>query len=299
VYAISEHIENAGVHSGDATVVLPAQRIYLSTAKSIKKAARKIAKALDITGPFNMQFLAKSEGIQVIECNLRASRSFPFCSNVFRLNLADLAVKAQLGLPVSRVDSSLLDFDYVGVRAAQFSHSRLKMADPIPGVEMTSTGEAGCLGRGVRDAFLKAFLSTGFRIPQKKILLSTGPIEDKVDFIESARKLRAMGYELVASSGTARFLAGNGIEAQPLAWPLEEKKPNMADLIRRGEIDLVINIPKNNRESELKNDFSVRALAIEYRIPLITNIKIAKQCTDSLEWYFARGLEAKSREEYS
>lgn len=299
VYAISEHIENAGVHSGDATVVLPAQRIYLSTAKAIKKAARKIARALDITGPFNIQFLAKSEGIQVIECNLRASRSFPFCSNVFRIDLAEIAVRAQLGLPVSRIDSALLDFDHVGVRAAQFSHSRLKGTDAVPGVEMTSTGEVGCIGRGVRDAFLKAFLSAGFRIPHKKILLSTGPIEDKVDFITSARKLRAMGFELVASSGTARFLAHNGIDVQALAWPLEEKKPNIADLIRKGDIDLVINIPKNNRESELKNDFSVRALAIEYGIPLITNIKIAKQWTDSLEWFYARGVEVKSREEYS
>jgi len=164
---------------------------------------------------------------------------------------------------------------------------------------MTSTGEVGCIGRGVRDAFLKAFLSAGFRIPHKKILLSTGPIEDKVDFIASARKLRAMGFELAASSGTARFLAHNGIDVQALAWPLEEKKPNIADLIRKGDIDLVINIPKNNRESELKNDFSVRALAIEYGIPLITNIKIAKQWTDSLEWFYARGVEIKSREEYS
>ncbi len=298
IYAISEHIENAGVHSGDATVVLPAQRIYLSTAQAIKKAARKIAMALEITGPFNIQFLAKSTNIQVIECNLRASRSFPFCSKVFRTNMIDIATRAQLGAEVKKVDGSQLDFDHVGVRAAQFSYSRLKGTDPVAGVEMASTGEVGCIGRGVRDAFMKAMLSTGYRVPQKKILLSTGPLEDKVDFIESARKLCAMGYTLVASSGTARFLQNNDIPVTALAWPLEDKKPNIADALREHEVDLVINIPKNNRETELKNDFSIRRMTIDYDIPLITNIKIAKQFTDALEWYKTRGLEVKSREEY-
>jgi carbamoyl-phosphate synthase large subunit len=298
VYAISEHLENAGVHSGDATVVLPAQRIYLSTAQAIKKAARKIAAALEITGPFNVQFLAKSANIQVIECSVRASRSLPFCSKVFKIDMADMAVRAQLGAEVQRVDGSRLDFDYVGVRAAQFSYSRLKGADPVAGVEMASTGEVGCLGRGVRDAFMKAILSTGFRVPKKKILLSTGPLEDKVDFVDSARKLRAMGYELIASSGTARFLVNNGIEATALAWPLDDKKPNIADALRAGEVDLVINIPKNNRETELRNDFIIRRMAVDYDIPLITNIKIAKQFTDALEWHKTRGLEIKSREDY-
>ena len=298
VYAISEHIENAGVHSGDATVVLPAQRIYLSTAQAIKKAARKIAQALEITGPFNIQFLAKSATIQVIECTLRASRSMPFCSKVFKIDMIDMATRAQVGAEVAKVDGSRIDFDYVGVRAAQFSYARLRGADPVAGVEMASTGEVGCIGRGVRDAFMKAILSTGYRIPKGKILLSTGPLEDKVDFIDSARKLRAMGYEIVASSGTARFLQNNGIEATALAWPLEEKKPNIADAIKGREIDLVINIPKNNRETELKNDFIIRRLTVDYDIPLITNIKIAKQFTDSLEWYKTRGLEVKSREEY-
>ena len=298
VYAISEHIENAGVHSGDATVVLPAQRIYLSTAQAIKKAARKIAKALEITGSFNIQFLAKSANIQVIECNLRASRSFPFCSKVFRIDFVDIATRAQLGLEVKRVDGSQLDFDHVGVRAAQFSYARLKGADPVAGVEMASTGEVGCIGRGVRDAFMKALLSTGYRIPKKKILLSTGPIEDKVDFIDSAKKLRSMGYEIVASSGTAKFLQNNGVEASALAWPLDDKKPNIADALKARDIDLVINIPKNNRETELKNDYIIRRLTVDYDIPLITNIKIAKQFTDALEWYKTRGLEVKSREEY-
>lgn len=298
VYAISEHIENAGVHSGDATVVLPAQRIYLSTAQAIKKAARKIARALEITGPFNVQFLAKSANIQAIGCELRAGRSFPFCSKVFRIDMIDLATRAQLGLDVPRVDGSRLDFDHVGVRAAQFSFGRLKGADPVAGVEMASTGEVGCIGRGVRDAFMKAMLSTGYRIPEKKILLSTGPIEDKVDFIESARKLRSMGYAIVASGGTARFLQNNGIECESLAWPLEEKKPNIEDALRAREVDLVINIPKNNRETELKNDYIIRRLSVDQGIPLITNIKIAKQFIDSLEWYKTRGLEVKSREEY-
>jgi carbamoyl-phosphate synthase large subunit len=298
VYALSEHIENAGVHSGDATVVLPAQRIYLSTAQAIKKAARKIASALEITGPFNIKFLAKSTNIQVLECNLRASRSFPFCSKVFRIDMAEIATKAQLSLEVKKIGGSQLDFDYVGVRAAQFSYSRLKGADPVAGVEMASTGEVGCIGRGVRDAFMKAMLSTGYRIPKKKILLSTGPLEDKVDFIDSAKKLLALGYELVASSGTARFLQNNDIPAKALAWPLEEKKPNIAEALQNHEIDLVINIPKNNRETELKNDYIIRRMTIDYDIPLITNIKIAKQFTDSLEWYKTRGLEVKSREEY-
>lgn len=298
VYAISEHLENAGVHSGDATVVLPAQRIYLSTAQAIKKASRKIVKALDITGPFNIQFLAKNAAVQVIECTVRASRSLPFCSSVFRIDMVDMAVRAQLGLDVQKVDGSALDFDHVGVRAAQFSYARLKGADPVAGVEMSSTGEVGCLGRGVRDAFMKALLSTGYRVPKKRILLSTGPIEDKVDFIDSAKKLKAMGYELCASGGTARFLQNHDIETETLAWPLDDKKPNIADAIARKEIDLVINIPKNNRETELRNDFIIRRMSVDHDIPLITNIKIAKQFTDALEWYKTRGLDVKSREEY-
>lgn len=298
VYAIGEHIENAGIHSGDATVVLPAQRIYLTTARAVKKAAEKIARKLSITGPFSLRFLAKSTNIMVIDAAVRASRTVPFCSKVFRTDLVDIAVRSQLGLSPEKLGGSTMDIDYVGVRAAQFSYSRLKGTDPVAGVEMTSTGDVGCLGRGVRDAFLKALLSTGLTIPGKKILLSTGPLENKVDFVESARKLLNMGYHLAASAGTAHFLQNNGITAETLAWPLENRKPNIADALRAGEIDLVINIPKNNRETELKNDYSVRRLAIDYRIPLITNIKLAKQFTDSLEWYKTHGLEIKSREEY-
>lgn len=298
VYAIGEHIENAGIHSGDATVVLPAQRIYLTTARAVKKAAEKIARKLSITGPFSLRFVAKSTNIMVLDAAVRASRTFPFCSKVFRTDLVDIAVRSQLGLSPEKLNGSTMDIEHVGVRAAQFSYARLKGTDPVAGVEMTSTGDVGCLGRGVRDAFLKALLSTGLTIPKKKILLSTGPLENKVDFVESAQKLLDMGYHLAASAGTARFLQNNGIASETLAWPLENKKPNIADALRSGEIDLVINIPKNNRETELKNDYSVRRLAIDCGIPLITNIKLAKQFTDSLEWYKSHGLEIKSREEY-
>jgi len=218
---------------------------------------------------------------------------------VFHIDMAALAVKAQLGLDVQKIDGSRLDFDHVGVRAAQFSYSRMKGTDPVAGVEMASTGEVGCMGRGVRDAFMKAMLSTGYTIPKKKILLSTGPIENKVDFIESAKKLKSLGYQLAASGGTARFLQNHGIEAESLPWPLEDKHPNIADELQAGLIDLVINIPKNNRESELRNDYSIRRLSVDLGIPLITNIKIAKQFIDSLEWYKTRGLEVKSREEYT
>lgn len=297
-YAIGEHIENAGIHSGDATVVLPAQRIYLTTARAVKKAAERIARKLSITGPFSIRFVAKSTNIMVIDATVRASRTVPFCSKVFRTDFVDIAVRSQLGLSPEKLNGSTMDIDYVGVRAAQFSYARLKRTDPVAGVEMTSTGDVGCLGKGIRDAFLKALLSTGLTIPKKKILLSTGPLEDKVDFVDSARKLLDMGYNLAASAGTARFLLNNGITAETLAWPLENKKPNIADALRSGEIDLVINIPKNNRETELKNDYSIRRLAIDYGIPLITNIKLAKQFTDSLEWYKSHGLEIKSREEY-
>lgn len=298
VYAIGEHIENAGIHSGDATVVLPAQRIYLTTARAVKKAAEKVARKLSITGLFSLRFLAKSTNIMVIDAAVRASRTVPFCSKVFRTDLVDIAVRAQLGLSPEKLNGSTMDIDYVGVRAAQFSYARLKGTDPVAGVEMRSTGDVGCLGKGIRDAFLKALLSTGLTIPKKTILLSTGPLENKVDFVESARKLLNMGYHLAASAGTARFLQNNGIAAETLAWPLENRKPNIAEALKSGDIDLVINIPKNNRETELKNDYIVRRLAIDCGIPLITNIKLAKQFTDSLEWYKSHGLEIKSREEY-
>jgi len=297
-HAITEHVENAGVHSGDATVVLPAQRLYVETIRKVKKIATEIAKALDITGPFNIQFLAQRNRVRVIECNLRASRSFPFCSKVSRINMIDMATRAMLDEPVEKAPSSAFDLDWVGVKAAQFSFSRLHGADPVPGVEMASTGEVGCIGTDLDDAYLKALLSVGYRIPKKRILLSTGPLEDKVDFLDSARLLMEMGYELFASRGTAKFLATNGVKTEALFWPLEQKEPNISTLIKSKTLDLVINIPKNNGETELRNDYLIRRMAIDFDVPLFTNIKVAKQFTESLDYQRTKGLEIKAWEEY-
>ncbi|MDR2480681.1 MAG: carbamoyl-phosphate synthase (glutamine-hydrolyzing) large subunit [Spirochaetaceae bacterium] len=301
--AITEHVENAGVHSGDATVALPAQRLYIETIRKVRGISSKIASALDITGPFNIQFLAQRNHVRVIECNLRASRSFPFCSKVSRVNMIDLAVRAMLDAPVEKPAASSIDLPWVGVKAAQFSFSRLRGADPVSGVEMASTGEVGCIGIDLCDAFLKAMLSVGYRIPQKHILLSTGPIEDKLNFLDSARKLVEMGYELSASRGTADFLSKNNILVTPLHWPSESKsgvprEPNISTLIKKRKFDLIINIPKNNRETELKNDYIIRRGAVDFDIPLITNIRVAKQFIDALAYYREHGLEIKSWEEY-
>jgi carbamoyl-phosphate synthase large subunit len=297
-HAISEHVENAGVHSGDATVVLPAQRLYVQTMRQIRAATSKIAMALDITGPFNIQFLAKHNRVSVIECNLRASRSFPFCSKVARVNMIELATRAMLDLPVGKAPASAVDLEWVGVKAAQFSFSRLHGADPVLGVEMASTGEVGCIGTDFEDAFLKAMLSVGYRVPAKGVLLSTGPIGDKVDFLDGARLLRDMGLPLFASKGTAEFLALNGVEAVPLFWPLEETEPNMATAIRDRMVDLVINVPKDNGEIELRNDYLIRRMAIDFEVPLFTNVKVARQFAESLAYAGKRGVEIKSREEY-
>ncbi|MDR0455218.1 MAG: carbamoyl-phosphate synthase (glutamine-hydrolyzing) large subunit [Treponema sp.] len=306
-HAISEHIENAGVHSGDATVVLPAQRLYIETIRKIRRISGQIAEALDITGPFNIQFLAQRGHVQVIECNLRASRSFPFCSKVSRVNMIEMAVKAMLDEPVEKSSVSALELKWVGVKAAQFSFSRLHGADPVSGVEMASTGEVGCIGSDLSDAFIKALLSVGYRIPHKKgkraprVLLSTGPIENKFDFLDSARKLVEMGYELYGSRGTARFIGSNDIPIQALNWPLESKEPNIAGFIKRREVDIIINIPKNNRETELKNDYIIRRMAVDFDIPLFTNIKVAKEFIDALVNTRRNGvttLEIKAWEEY-
>jgi carbamoyl-phosphate synthase large subunit len=297
-HAITEHIENAGVHSGDATVVLPAQRLYIETIRKIRKITARIAQALDITGPFNIQFLAQRNRVRVIECNLRASRSFPFCSKVSRVNMIEMATRAILDEPVQKTPASALDLEWVGVKAAQFSFSRLHGADPVTGVEMASTGEVGCIGTDLDDAFLKAMLSVGYRIPKKRILLSTGPIEDKVDFLDSARKLVEMGYELFGSRGTVKFLESNGVKATALNWPLESKEPNIATMIKSRAVDMVINIPKNNRQTELRNDYLIRRLAVDFDIPLFTNIKVARQFIDSLVYKEEKGLEIKAWEEY-
>ncbi|MDR2178537.1 MAG: ATP-grasp domain-containing protein, partial [Treponema sp.] len=282
----------------DATVVLPAQRLYIETIRKIRGIAGEIARALDITGPFNIQFLAQRNHVRVIECNLRASRSFPFCSKISRVNMIDLAVRAMLDEPAQPPAASALDLRWVGVKAAQFSFARLHGADPVSGVEMASTGEVGCIGADLSDAFLKSLLSVGYRIPAKRILLSTGPIEDKLNFLDSARILADMGYELYGSRGTAKFLSGNGIPVTALNWPLESREPNIAGFIKRREIDMIINIPKNNRETELKNDYIIRRMAVDFDIPLFTNIKVAREFIDALAYERAKGLEIKAWEEY-
>jgi carbamoyl-phosphate synthase large subunit len=297
-HAITEHIENAGVHSGDATVVLPAQKLYIETIRKIRKISSEIAKALDITGPFNIQFLAQRNRVRVIECNLRSSRSFPFCSKVSRVNMIEMAVRAMLDEPAQKAPLSALDLEWVGVKAAQFSYSRLHGADPVSGVEMASTGEVGCIGTDLHDAFLKALLSVGYSIPRKRILLSTGTIEEKLDFLDSARKLVEMGYELFASRGTARFLTSNHVPVQALNWPLESGDPNIAAFIKNRELDMIINIPKNNRETELKNDYLIRRMAVDFDIPLFTNIKVAREFIDALEETREQGLEIKAWEMY-
>ncbi|MDR0411218.1 MAG: carbamoyl-phosphate synthase (glutamine-hydrolyzing) large subunit [Treponema sp.] len=298
-HAITEHIENAGIHSGDATVVLPAQRLYIETIRKIRKISEAIARALNITGPFNVQFLAQRNHVRVIECNLRASRSFPFCSKVSRVNMIEMAMRALLDEPVQKAPASALDLEWVGVKAAQFSFSRLRGADPVSGVEMASTGEVGCIGEDLHDAFLKALLSVGYRIPKKRILLSTGTMEEKIDFLDSARKLLEMGYELFASHGTAKFLNNNGIPTVALNWPLEKKEPNIANMICAREIDMIINVPKNNGSKELKNNYLIRRLAVDFDIPLFTNVKVAREFIDALGYKQTKGLEIKAWEEYS
>jgi carbamoyl-phosphate synthase large subunit len=296
---ITEHVENAGVHSGDATVVMPPQRLYIETVRKVKKVAADIAAALRITGPFNIQFIAKDNRVSVIECNLRASRSFPFCSKVARVNMIELATKAILDEPIEKPERSSLDLEWVGVKAAQFSFSRLHGTDPVLGVEMSSTGEVGCIGRDLNDAFLKALLSVGYRVPRKRILLSTGPMSDKVEFLGSARRLTGMGYELYASKGTAKFLADNGVAATAVHWPLEKAEPNIATMLRERQFDLVINIPKNNGEKELKNDYIIRRMAIDFDLPLVTDIKVARRLTEALAQQRENGLEVKAWEEYA
>jgi carbamoyl-phosphate synthase large subunit len=274
-YAISEHIEFAGVHSGDATMVFPAQKIYFETARRIKRISRDISRALRISGPFNMQFLARDNDIKVIECNLRASRSFPFVSKVIRINFIDLATRIMLGLPVEKPGKSAFDLDHIGIKAPQFSFSRLQKADPVLGVEMASTGEVGCIGDNYYEALLKAMLSVGYQIPKKNILLSTGDTRSKVELLQSARMLYERGFSLFATRGSANFLRENGIEVTVLHWPDEKKSPNTLEFLQQRKIDLVINIPKNLTKSELDNDYTIRRAAVDYNIPLITNARLA------------------------
>jgi carbamoyl-phosphate synthase large subunit len=274
-YAISEHVEFAGVHSGDATIVFPPQKIYFETVRRIKRISRQIAKELHITGPFNIQFLARDNDIKVIECNLRASRSMPFVSKVLKANLIELATKIMLGVPVVKLAKSVFELDYVGVKAPQFSFSRLAKADPVLGVDMSSTGEVGCIGEGFYEAILKAMFSVGYRIPKKGILLSTGPARSKVELLNSARALRERGLKLYATRGTQQFLENAGVEAEVAYWPDENKSPNTIDLIKSREVDFVVNIPKDLSPTELNNDYSIRRTAIDFNVPLITNARLA------------------------
>jgi carbamoyl-phosphate synthase large subunit len=274
-YAISEHIEFAGVHSGDATIVFPAQKMYFETARRIKRISREIAKALNISGPFNMQFLARDNDIKVIECNLRASRSFPFVSKVLKINFIELATKIMLGMVVEKPHKSAFDLDYVGIKASQFSFSRLQKADPVLGVEMASTGEVGCIGENYYEALLKAMLSVGYRIPGKNILLSTGDARSKTELLKSSQMLVDRGYHLFATPGSASFLEEEGIKATTLYWPDDSQTPNTLEYLRNRKIDLVINIPKNLSKTELNNDYQIRRAAVDFNIPLITNARLA------------------------
>lgn len=275
-YAISEHIEFAGVHSGDATIQFPPQKLYVETVRRIKRISRQIAKALHINGPFNIQYMARDNDILVIECNLRASRSFPFVSKVLKLNLIDLATKVMLNVPVEKPAKNLFDLDYVGIKASQFSFNRLQKADPVLGVDMASTGEVGCIGDDTNAALLKSMLSVGHRIPNHSILLSTGGAKQKAEMLDAARMLVNHGYKLYATGGTARYLTDNGIDNTLVYWPSEEgKQPQALDLLHSHEIDMVVNIPKDLTTHELTNGYKIRRAAIDLNVPLITNSRLA------------------------
>ena len=274
-YAISEHVEFAGVHSGDATIVFPPQKIYVETIRKIKRIAREISSSLNISGPFNIQFLARDNDIKVIECNLRASRSFPFVSKVLKINFIDIATRVMLGQPFTKPDKSMFDIDYIGIKAPQFSFSRLQKADPVLGVDMASTGEVGCIGDSFYEAILKAMLSVGYRIPEKNIMISSGPTKSKTILLECCRQLHANNYSIFATPGTAEFLKFNGIPSTILHWPDEEADPNVLEYLRNRKIDLVVNIPKNLSKHELDNDYSIRRSAVDFNIPLITNPNLA------------------------
>ena len=274
-YAISEHIEFAGVHSGDATIQFPPQKLYCETVRRIKRVSKKIAEELHISGPFNIQFLARDNDIKVIECNLRASRSFPFVSKVLKINLIELATKVMLGQPVEKPHKNLFDLDYVGIKASQFSFNRLQKADPVLGVDMASTGEVGCLGDNTSTALLKSMLSVGHRIPEKTVLLSTGSAKQKTEMLDAAKTLVEHGYKLFATGGTSRYLTENGIANELVYWPSEEGQPQALDMLHNHEIDMVVNIPKNLTAGELTNGYKIRRAAIDLNVPLITNSRLA------------------------
>ncbi|MCD8041963.1 MAG: carbamoyl-phosphate synthase (glutamine-hydrolyzing) large subunit [Tannerellaceae bacterium] len=298
MYAISEHIEYAGVHSGDATIQFPAQKLYYETMRRIKRISKKIAKELNISGPFNIQFLAKGNEIKVIECNLRASRSFPFVSKVLKINFIELATQVMLGLPVEKPNKNVFDLDYVGIKASQFSFNRLQKADPVLGVDMASTGEVGCLGDDTSEAILTSMLSVGYRIPEKNVLLSTGTPKQKVDMLDAAKMLYKKGYNLFATGGTHRFLQENGIESTLVYWPSEEGEPQALEMMREKKIDMVVNIPRDLSAGELDNGYKIRRAAIDLNIPLLTNARLADAFIQAFCTLGMEDIQIKSWKEY-
>ncbi|MBQ2951784.1 MAG: carbamoyl-phosphate synthase (glutamine-hydrolyzing) large subunit [Prevotella sp.] len=298
-YAISEHVEYAGVHSGDATMVFPAQNIYFSTIRQIKKISRKIAQELNISGPFNIQFLAKNREIKVIECNLRASRSFPFVSKILKRNFIETATKIMLDAPYQKPDSSEFDIDRIGVKASQFSFARLQNADPVLGVDMSSTGEVGCMGDDLNEALLNALIATGYSIPEKRILISSGGAKGKVSMLEPAMELQKKGYEIYATAGTAKFFNENGINAITVGWPDEGTENNVMDMISEHKFDMIINVPKNHTKRELTNGYRIRRAAIDHNIPLMTNVRLAKAFIEAFCAMSLEDIKIKSWQEYN
>jgi carbamoyl-phosphate synthase large subunit len=299
-YAISEHIEFAGVHSGDATLVFPPQKIYFETARRIKKISRKIAKELNISGPFNIQFLAKNNEVKVIECNLRASRSFPFVSKVLKRNFIETATRIMLDAPYNKPDNIAFDIDWIGVKASQFSFSRLHNADPVLSVDMSSTGEVGCIGDDFNEALLTSMISVGYSIPEKNIMVSSGDAKSKVDLLEPCKVLQKYGYNIFATKGTQRFLGEHGIEATIVDWPDEgEVGLNVMDMISKHGFDLIVNIPKNHTHRELTNGYKIRRAAIDHNIPLITNARLASAFISACcELKGEKNIQIKSWQEY-
>jgi carbamoyl-phosphate synthase large subunit len=279
-------------------MVLPPQKTYLETTRRMKKIARQIAASLAINGPFNIQFIAKDNEVKVIECNLRASRSFPFVSKIFKMNFIDLATQLIMGIDAPPIDKSCFELDYVGVKAPQFSFTRIKGADPILSVEMASTGEVACIGDSFEEAFLKALLSVGFEFPEKHIMLSTGPFESKAKFLPTAKRLQELGFQLYATQGTSDFMKYHGIHSEVLYWPLQKKEPNAMTYITEGKLDLIINIPKSIDEEELTNDYLIRRKAIDYNVPLITNLQFAERFIDAIARIKLEDLAIKSWDEY-
>ena len=299
-YAISEHIEYAGVHSGDATLVFPAQQIYFSTARRIKKISRQIAKELNISGPFNIQFLAKNNEVKVIECNLRASRSFPFVSKILKRNFIETATRIMLDAPYTQPDKSAFDIDRIGVKASQFSFARLQNADPVLGVDMSSTGEVGCLGDDFNEALLNAMIATGYKIPKKSVMFSSGATKSKVDLLDASRMLSEKGYSIYATAGTATFLNAHGVPTTPVFWPDErpDAENNVMKMISEHKFDLIVNIPKNHSKRELTNGYRIRRGSIDHNIPLITNARLAKAFIQAFCQMSEDEIQIKSWQEY-